>query len=112
MRVLNYLEFATRLERSGIYTAAAQQRKALAGSSIEVVADPWIGDGAIGRITTGLRRGRLFDRYDIAHLHLFGPASIAVESGAGRAGAFPPATRRRPGPEAGGLQTWRVFTSP
>lgn len=86
MRVLNYLEFATRLERSGIYTAADQQRKALAGSSIEVVTDPWIGDGGVDRIPAGLRHGRVFDRYDIAHLHLFGPASVAVARHANRTG--------------------------
>ena len=82
MRVLNYLEFASRLERSGIYTAAQQQRKALEESPIELLEDPWPGNGPLD----GLRTGTFVDDYDIAHLHLFGPASILVARHARRTG--------------------------
>lgn len=67
MRVLNYLELDGRLERSGIGTAAAHQRQALASTDIEVVTDPW-----------QPTPGRIIAECDLAHVNLFGPGSLAV----------------------------------
>ena len=79
MRVLNYLELAGPLERSGIATAARQQRAALAGTDVEVVTSPWgeAGTGLPGKLCSGLT-GRRVDAVDVVHLHLFGPASVLV----------------------------------
>jgi glycosyltransferase involved in cell wall biosynthesis len=78
VRALNYLELADRLERSGIGTAAAQQRAALADTDVDVVTSPWRG----GRPTAGVRSlvtgGRLFREYDVAHCNVVGPGSVAV----------------------------------
>ena len=75
MRVLNYLEFEGRLDRSGIGTAAVHQRRGLEATDVEVVTSPW----RIGR-------GGPFADFDLAHVNLFGPASVAVVSHARRAG--------------------------
>ncbi|MFB6103809.1 MAG: glycosyltransferase family 4 protein [Halobacteriaceae archaeon] len=78
MRVLNYLELAGRLERAGIGTAAAQQRQALAPiEEVEVLTQPWAGDGP-GDLARQLLRGRVFTEYDIAHCNMIGPGSVAV----------------------------------
>ena len=75
MRALNYLELAGRLDRSGIGTAAAQQRAALAGTRVEVVTDPW-------------RAGvPPVEPFDLAHVNLFGPGTLAVAAAARRRGA-------------------------
>ncbi|MDZ7700572.1 MAG: glycosyltransferase family 4 protein [Halobacteriales archaeon] len=72
MRVLNYLELAGRLDRSGIGTAAAQQRAALEAAEVDVVTSPW-------------RRGWPPVRpFDLAHVNLFGPGTLAVAAAARR----------------------------
>ncbi|MFP8955309.1 glycosyltransferase family 4 protein [Natrialbaceae archaeon A-CW3] len=97
MRVLNYLELEGALQRSGIGTAAAQQRRALArlreGAStdggdsglpvdpadLEVCADPW--DGSLAEVPTQLLRGSvpIVDHdVDVVHCNAIGPGSLAV----------------------------------
>ena len=86
MRALNYLELEPHLDRSGIGTAAAQQRAALRTTDVEVVTSPWRG-GNFGRATAGLARGRgAFREFDVAHCNLIGPGSVAVARHARRAG--------------------------
>ena len=80
MRVLNYLELASLLDRSGIGTAAAQQRAALASTDVEVVTSPWRGRS----LRRGLRDG--FRDYDLAHCNLIGPGTVAVARHARRTG--------------------------
>ena len=77
MRVLNYLELAGPLERSGIATAARQQRRALAERGVEVVTSPW-GDGRGLSKAAAAASGRVVGACDVAHCHLFGPGSVAV----------------------------------
>ncbi len=79
MRVLNYLELEGRLDRSGIGTAADQQRAALAATDHEVVTTPWRSG------TDLLRRGPVRE-FDLAHVNLFGPGSLAVARAARRRG--------------------------
>lgn len=67
MRVLNYLEFASRLERSGIATATRHQRAALETTDVSVLTSPWR-YSVPGRVR----------EFDVAHLNLFGPGSLAV----------------------------------
>jgi glycosyltransferase involved in cell wall biosynthesis len=74
VRVLNYLELEGRLDRSGIGTAATHQRAALADSGHELLTSPW---------RAGLRPIRGFD---IAHVNLFGPGTLAVARAARRRG--------------------------
>jgi 1,2-diacylglycerol-3-alpha-glucose alpha-1,2-glucosyltransferase len=76
MRVLNYLEFASQLDRSGIGTAADQQRAALAGTDVDVVTRPL--NGGAGAPLRVLRGDGAFVDYDVAHLNMIGPASLAV----------------------------------
>ncbi|MDY6817935.1 MAG: glycosyltransferase [Halobacteriales archaeon] len=74
MRVLNYLELEDQLQRAGHGTAVAQQRRALArtDADIDLLTSPW-GTG-------GIRS------FDLAHLNMFGPGSIAVARTAKRRG--------------------------
>lgn len=78
MRALNYLELEGPLERSGWGTAAAQQRKALAETNIDVLTSPWRG----GNLASGLRSlasgDGFFADYDLAHCNASGPVSLAV----------------------------------
>jgi glycosyltransferase involved in cell wall biosynthesis len=78
MRVLNYLELADRLERSGIGTAAMHQRKALADTDVELLTSPWkrgsLGGAALGRLVGD----PFFESYDVAHCNVIGPGSVAV----------------------------------
>lgn len=88
MRLLNYLELEGPLERSGIGTAARQQRRALdrAGVDVDVVTSPWqegsllSAAAALGNIQSPVRE------FDIAHCNLFGPGSVAVARTARRRG--------------------------
>lgn len=73
MRVLNYLELEDRLVRSGIGTAAAHQRAALDIHGIDTVTSPW-----------QLSTNGVFPSYDLAHVNLFGPGSVAVAGHAKR----------------------------
>jgi glycosyltransferase involved in cell wall biosynthesis len=78
VRVLNYLEVNSWLQRSGIGTAARHQYAALADTEIQLLTAPWAG----GRPSTAaLKRAvgdPLFESYDVAHCHLIGPGSLAV----------------------------------
>ena len=85
MRVLNYLELETRLHRSGIGTAADQQRNALARTAdVEVVTTPWAGGGPL-RAGAGRLLGRpTLEAADVVHCNLIGPGSLAVARAARR----------------------------
>ncbi len=86
MRALNYLELEPHLDRSGIGTAAAQQRAALRTTDVEVVTSPWRG-GDLRGAAVSLARGRgAFREFDVAHCNLIGPGSVAVARRAKRAG--------------------------
>jgi len=84
VRVLNHLELADQLERSGIGTAADHQRTALADAGVDVVTDlvpdpvraPW----------RALSGRRVAADYDVAHCNVIGPASLAVARHAKRTG--------------------------
>ena len=77
MRALNYLELEGPIERSGIATAARQQRQALEDAGVEVVTSPWGEGGRLSRLG-GAVTGRRIGTVDVAHCHLFGPGSVAV----------------------------------
>jgi 1,2-diacylglycerol-3-alpha-glucose alpha-1,2-glucosyltransferase len=78
VRALNYLELEGPLQRSGWGTAAAQQRKALAETDIEVLTSPWRG-GDLPSGAHSLTSGNgLFADYDLAHCNAPGPGSLAV----------------------------------
>jgi glycosyltransferase involved in cell wall biosynthesis len=83
VRVLNYLELEERI-RGGIVTAAAQQRKALAGRGVDVVTSPWAGGAPGYGLLSAAAGDRLFRRYDLAHCNLVGPGSVAVARHAAR----------------------------
>jgi glycosyltransferase involved in cell wall biosynthesis len=86
VRVLNYLELEGRLERSGIGTAADQQRAALATTDVAVITSPWPGGSPAGAVTSGLRGRGVFRDYDVAHCNVVGPGSVAVARHAERTG--------------------------
>ena len=74
VRVLNYLELEDRLDRSGIGTAAAHQRRALEHAGVDVETSPWrLGLPPIPDV-------------DVVHLNLFGPGSVAVAGSAAASG--------------------------
>jgi glycosyltransferase involved in cell wall biosynthesis len=78
VRVLNYLELESELQRSGIGTAARHQRKALADTDLQVVTSPWSG-GSLGKAAAKRAVGDpLFESYDLAHCNLVGPGTVAV----------------------------------
>lgn len=85
MRVLNYLELAGPLERSGIYTAARQQWDALADARVELLTTPWVGTPGETALSAAVGEGA-FREFDLAHCHLFGPGSLAVARHARREG--------------------------
>jgi len=78
VRALNYLELEGQLDRSGMGTAADQQRKALAGTDIEVVTSPWTDDHPVWAAANHLAWGRAVREYDLAHCNMIGPGSVAV----------------------------------
>jgi glycosyltransferase involved in cell wall biosynthesis len=78
VRVCNYLELAGRLQRSGIGTATAHQRKALASTDVEVVTEPWIGGNPVSGLRSLVAGSRLVREYDLAHCNVIGPGSVAV----------------------------------
>ncbi|MGM0591050.1 MAG: glycosyltransferase family 4 protein [Halobacteriota archaeon] len=86
VRVLNYLELESRLDRSGIGTSTAQQRAALEPTDVEVTSTPWRG-GDLVRAGSSLAAGEsAFVDYDIAHCNLIGPGTVAVARHAQRHG--------------------------
>jgi glycosyltransferase involved in cell wall biosynthesis len=76
--VLNHLELADRLDRSGIGTAADQQRAALATTDVDVVTNPWTGGSLRSAATAALRGRGAFTDVDLAHCNLIGPETLAV----------------------------------
>ena len=81
MRVLNHLELESRLHRSGMGTAAAQQRKALAeaDTDVDVVTSPWRDGNPLDAVFANLAfEESLLADYDIAHLNMAGPVSLAL----------------------------------
>jgi len=86
VRVLNYLELASLLDRSGIGTATRQQRTALADAGVEVVTSPWSGGDPSTALAGRVAGEPLFERYDVAHCNLVGPGSVAVARHARRRG--------------------------
>jgi glycosyltransferase involved in cell wall biosynthesis len=78
VRVLNYLELASRLDRSGIGTAADQQRAALRTTDVEVLTCPWKGDSPVAAAEYALRGRGAFRAFDVAHCNLIGPGTLAV----------------------------------
>ncbi|MFB6252981.1 MAG: glycosyltransferase family 4 protein [Halobacteriaceae archaeon] len=77
MRVLNYLELAGPLRRSGIGTAATQQRKALAETDIEVITSPW-DNASPTKIGANFLTGSKIQTVDVVHNNMIGPGSLAV----------------------------------
>ena len=86
VRVLNYLELGSRLDRSGIGTAADHQRAALRTTDVDVVTCPWKGGSPVAGAEYALRGRGGFREYDVAHCNLIGPGSIAVARHARRTG--------------------------
>jgi glycosyltransferase involved in cell wall biosynthesis len=78
LRALNYLEIESRLDRSGIGTAADQQRAALERTDVEVVTSPWRGGDPLSGLRAAATGRGLFREYDVAHCNLVGPGSLAV----------------------------------
>ncbi|MFB6252241.1 MAG: glycosyltransferase family 4 protein [Halobellus sp.] len=78
LRALNYLEIESRLDRSGIGTAADQQRAALERTDVEVVTSPWCGGDPLSGLRSVAAGRGLFREYDVAHCNLVGPGSLAV----------------------------------
>ena len=78
MRVLNYLELESRLDRSGIGTATEHQRRALAGTDVEVLTSPWAGGGPAASVARRAFGDPVFAEFDLAHCNLIGPGSVAV----------------------------------
>jgi glycosyltransferase involved in cell wall biosynthesis len=76
--VLNYLELESRLDRSGIGTAADHQRAALRTTPVEVVTSPWKGESPLAAGEYALRGRGAFRKYDVAHCNLIGPGTLAV----------------------------------
>jgi len=79
VRVLNYLELADRLDRSGIGTAVDHQRAALSETDIEVETTPWR-DGHPAWALGGnvVFNDPMFREFDVAHCNMIGPGSVAV----------------------------------
>jgi glycosyltransferase involved in cell wall biosynthesis len=86
VRVCNYLEIESRLDRSGMGTAVDQQRAALARTDVDVVTSPWRGDDPVDAARSGLRGDGVFRDYDVAHCNMIGPGSVAVARHATRTG--------------------------
>ena len=86
MRVLNYLEFADRLRRSGIHTAVENQRKALADSEHRLVTSPWAGGSPAAAAARWALGDDPVESYDLAHCNLAGPGTVAVAEHAERHG--------------------------
>ncbi len=86
VRVLNYLELEGKLDRSGMGTAAAQQRAALADTPVETVTTPWTGGTPLRAGASLLRGHGAFESFDVAHCNMIGPGSVAVARYARRTG--------------------------
>lgn len=78
VRALNYLELEGPLQRSGWASAAAQQRKALAETDIDVLTSPWRGDDPLSTIRSVASGHSPFADYNLTHCNAPGPGSLAV----------------------------------
>jgi glycosyltransferase involved in cell wall biosynthesis len=78
MRVLNYLELADQLERSGIGTSTMHQQKALADAAVTLLTSPWNGGSLPRAALHGAVGDSVFETYDVAHCNVIGPGSVAV----------------------------------
>jgi len=79
VRVLNYLELADHLDRSGIGTSVDHQRQALADTPVEVVTSPWADDHPAWALAGNAAfDDPVFKQYDLAHCNMIGPGSVAV----------------------------------
>ncbi|MFB6149416.1 MAG: glycosyltransferase family 4 protein [Halobacteriales archaeon] len=78
MQALNYLELSDKLDRSGIGTAARHQKKALADTDVDVLTSPWVGDSPASAVSSLLRGNGAVKSYDLAHLNVIGPGSLAI----------------------------------
>jgi len=80
VRVLNYLELADPLERSGISTAAAQQRAALERIDADVtyVTSPWNGGDLTLAAINRIAGNGFFSSFELAHCNTIGPGAVAV----------------------------------
>jgi 1,2-diacylglycerol-3-alpha-glucose alpha-1,2-glucosyltransferase len=76
IQVLNYLEFESKLQRSGIGTAARHQREALAETDISVTTRPW----QPGSPDTRWPQFQPAPGADLFHLNIAGPHSVALAS--------------------------------
>ena len=83
MRVLNHLELAGAMERSGIGTAVRQQRNALARTDVEVVTtirDHIRGHTAGRRNPTAVLEAIGADGLDLVHCNVIGPGTLGIVS--------------------------------
>jgi len=87
VRVLNHLELADALDRSGIGTSVAHQRRALglvdAGetgidTAVDVATSPWAGGDPLSAGRRLLAGETPFVDVDVVHCNVIGPASLAV----------------------------------
>ncbi|WP_254278930.1 glycosyltransferase family 4 protein [Haloarcula marina] len=79
MRVLNYLELADQLDRSGIGTSVDHQRQALADTDVDVVTTPWTDGHPAWAVGGNFAFGDpVFADFDVAHCNMIGPGSVAV----------------------------------
>lgn len=80
MRVLNHLELAGPLARSGIGTAPENQRRALqmTDADVEIVTSPWRGGSVRGAMRALLGRSNPLCDVDVVHLNMVGPLSVVV----------------------------------
>lgn len=85
MRVLNYLERANWLDRSGIGTATDHQRRALAQTEVELVTDPWRDRSPPRAVAAAVRGRRSLPTVDLVHCNAIGPGSLTVARLARRA---------------------------
>ena len=88
MRALVHLELGDRLDRSGIGTATAHQRRALSEhvTGVEPVASPWTGGSLRGGATAIVRRRNPIRDVDVVHCNLPGPGALAIAGLARRRG--------------------------
>jgi glycosyltransferase involved in cell wall biosynthesis len=86
VRVLHYLDLGDRLDRSGIGTSVAHQRKALQGADVEVITTPWQGAGPDRAVASVASGASLLREYDLLHCNMIGPGSLALVAHAKRCG--------------------------
>jgi glycosyltransferase involved in cell wall biosynthesis len=86
VRVCNYLELESRLVRSGMGTAAAHQRRALADTDWEVVTSPWRGGSPASAAQHALVGDGFAESFDLLHCNFVGPGSLLAVRHARRQG--------------------------